>query len=84
MPMGQFPEILNDCFLIIFPSFACFAGEQVHVAYVPILKAELSLVSCTKAICLEWKFLMSEILKDLSKLSTDKPDLNKVDSYCFH
>lgn len=84
MPTGTFPETLNDCFVIMFPSFACFAGEWVHVAHVPILKAELSLVSCTKAICLGWKFLFSELLKNLSKLSTDKSGLNKLDSRCFH
>ena len=84
MPKGQFPETLSNCFVIIFPSFACFAGEWVHTAHVPILKVELSQVPHTKAICLGWKFLLSELLKDFGKLSTDKSDLNKLDSHCFH
>lgn len=54
MSIGQFTKTLNGCFFIVFPSFACFEGEWVQVvAHATILKAELYLVSCTKAICLE-------------------------------
>lgn len=42
MPIGKFSETLNGCFFIVFPSFACFAGEWVQAAaHATILKAEL-------------------------------------------
>lgn len=65
-----------------FTSFAYFAGEWVQVGtHATILEAELHLVCCTKAVCLECKFPTRSDIKDLpNKLYTDIPDPNKPES----
>lgn len=53
----DFKWLLLFCFLIVFASYAYFAAEWVQeAAHATILIAELHLVSCTKAKCLDWKF----------------------------